>query len=475
MRKFAFLFLLLLVSFFLAIGPNRKVLAQNTPDLPVYVVQPGDNLTSIAIMFNVSVNELIFINNITEPNSLSVGTQLKIPGFSGVEGVISPIKASLGDNYHNLIIKYQLPRELFLRLNKITSPSEIIIGSTIVILEKNATKKFGAIGSIKNSGTLIEAAIENDLQYWSLKHANYRYGTWDFLPSEIIFSTVDDDHKAINTISELIQQISLSSTPLKQGETVIIRIATTESVNFSGTLAGKKLIFYAEADNNYIALQGIPRLSVPGKYTFLLTGISPDQNSLAFEQGILLGNRARIEDPRLIVDPATTDSEIVRAENELVEETVRKALSPDKLWDENFQEPIDVPNGYYLDPHCITDRFGNLRAYNDGAYDFYHTGLDLSACGNTLNVYAVAKGRVILSESLIVRGNYVMIDHGWGVLTAYGHLKETYVSNGEVVDKGQLIGLIGNTGRVTGPHLHWEVWVNGVLVDPLQWLGSNFP
>jgi murein DD-endopeptidase MepM/ murein hydrolase activator NlpD len=68
-----------------------------------------------------------------------------------------------------------------------------------------------------------------------------------------------------------------------------------------------------------------------------------------------------------------------------------------------------------------------------------------------------------------------VIDHGWGVYTAYGHQSEFLVQVGDRVEKGQLIGRVGETGRVSGPHLHFEVIVGGVQVDPLQWLGREFP
>ena len=68
-----------------------------------------------------------------------------------------------------------------------------------------------------------------------------------------------------------------------------------------------------------------------------------------------------------------------------------------------------------------------------------------------------------------------MIDHGWGIYTAYMHQSEILVSVGEHVEKGQLIGRVGNTGRVEGPHLHFEVIVGGTQVDPLVWLIKNFP
>ena len=68
-----------------------------------------------------------------------------------------------------------------------------------------------------------------------------------------------------------------------------------------------------------------------------------------------------------------------------------------------------------------------------------------------------------------------MIDHGWGVYTGYMHQSEILVEAGDFVEKGQLIGLVGGTGRVTGAHLHWEIWVGGVQVDPVEWLENSFP
>ena len=67
------------------------------------------------------------------------------------------------------------------------------------------------------------------------------------------------------------------------------------------------------------------------------------------------------------------------------------------------------------------------------------------------------------------------IDHGWGVFTGYLHQSELLVSEGDWVEVGDEIGLVGYTGRVTGPHLHWEVWVGGVPVNPLEWTSTAFP
>jgi murein DD-endopeptidase MepM/ murein hydrolase activator NlpD len=82
---------------------------------------------------------------------------------------------------------------------------------------------------------------------------------------------------------------------------------------------------------------------------------------------------------------------------------------------------------------------------------------------------------VVFTRELTVRGNATMIDHGWGVYTAYMHQAEIRVEAGDRVEAGQVIGAAGQTGRVSGPHLHLEVWVGGVQVDPMEWLLQEFP
>jgi len=82
---------------------------------------------------------------------------------------------------------------------------------------------------------------------------------------------------------------------------------------------------------------------------------------------------------------------------------------------------------------------------------------------------------VVFIGKLVVRGNATVIDHGWGVYTGYWHQSQTLVKVGDHVTTGQILGYQGDTGRVTGPHLHWEVIVGDVQVDPLQWTKVTFP
>jgi murein DD-endopeptidase MepM/ murein hydrolase activator NlpD len=104
----------------------------------------------------------------------------------------------------------------------------------------------------------------------------------------------------------------------------------------------------------------------------------------------------------------------------------------------------------------------------------FHTGLDFGG-GDGLPITAPAAGQVVFAGPLTVRGNATIIDHGWGVYSGFWHQSAIQVQVGQMVEQNEVIGLVGGTGRVTGAHLHWELWVNGIQVDPLDWLIDTYP
>ncbi len=132
--------------------------------------------------------------------------------------------------------------------------------------------------------------------------------------------------------------------------------------------------------------------------------------------------------------------------------------TPDKLWSGGWRAPAGGP---------VTSHFGEVRSYNDGPSGARHGGADFGAPEGT-PVYAANGGRVALARQLAVRGGMVVIDHGGGVLSGYAHLSAFAVAEGQTVRRGQLIAQVGNTGLSTAAHLHWEISVHGVLVDPLR-------
>jgi murein DD-endopeptidase MepM/ murein hydrolase activator NlpD len=135
--------------------------------------------------------------------------------------------------------------------------------------------------------------------------------------------------------------------------------------------------------------------------------------------------------------------------------------TPERLWQGRFRLPL---------PGAKDARnFGRRRVLN-GQPGSPHTGVDFPAPAGTL-IHAAQRGRVVLAENLFFSGNTVVLDHGLGVYTFYGHMSSMSVNAGDVVSAGAILGRVGATGRVTGPHLHWGLTVNQARVNPLQIVG----
>lgn len=146
-------------------------------------------------------------------------------------------------------------------------------------------------------------------------------------------------------------------------------------------------------------------------------------------------------------------------ENARAREIGRRAHLTPPLWTAPFVRPR---------PSKITSRFGSGRTFN-GTVRSSHLGVDFAGKKGA-TVEAANRGVVALVDNFFLAGNVVYIDHGGGVVTGYFHLTEALVSPGDTVARGQRIGLVGATGRVTGPHLHWSARYGGLTVNPLDLL-----
>jgi murein DD-endopeptidase MepM/ murein hydrolase activator NlpD len=160
-----------------------------------------------------------------------------------------------------------------------------------------------------------------------------------------------------------------------------------------------------------------------------------------------------------LIDPQIERNEYARLE------AVMQGQRPERLWDAtHFSLPIDAP---------YSGRFGQYRILNQ-TVQTRHTGWDQTTFAGT-PVGAMASGEVAFAGQLDIRGNYIMIDHGWGVFSGYAHLSQINVERGQSVTAGQIIGASGNSGRSNGPHLHWEITVNGEWVDGVLFLEMWLP
>lgn len=162
-----------------------------------------------------------------------------------------------------------------------------------------------------------------------------------------------------------------------------------------------------------------------------------------------------IENPRM-VNPDPTDMERISEESASMRaQYLRFTAMPDSP--EPFLQPVAGP---------LSSSFGRRRVLN-GQPRNPHSGLDIAAATGT-PILAPAAGEVTLTGDFYFNGNAVFVDHGEGLVTMICHLSRIDVMDGTRVDRGQQLGLVGATGRVTGPHLHWSVSMNGNRVDPEQ-------
>jgi murein DD-endopeptidase MepM/ murein hydrolase activator NlpD len=148
--------------------------------------------------------------------------------------------------------------------------------------------------------------------------------------------------------------------------------------------------------------------------------------------------------------------DLARANREAKEtDGIYAKVTSEMLWNEPFTVPIPGESG---------TNFGHRRIFN-GQPRAPHAGADLRAKTGT-PIHATNRGRVVLAKNLFFTGNTVILDHGLGLYSLYAHLSRVDVKTGDMVSNEQVLGLAGATGRVTGPHLHWGMRVQGARVDP---------
>ena len=249
-----------------------------------------------------------------------------------------------------------------------------------------------------------------------------------------------------------------------QGHTLAVTLTADRPITATGTLGDTPLTFHRAKDADW-AIVGIDLDAPPGqtpltvvvddatgqrqKLTTAVEVTRMDRPTLSF---VLPPNKAALTTPEI------TGPELAALQKVWAVDSPTWRGTP-------MQRPlaVDAPR---------SAPFGQERIYNGGALEEAHTGSDW-VVGVGTPVLAAAAGRVVVAAPLQVRGNNVWIDHGWGVYSGYFHLSTLLVKPGQMVQAGQVLGASGTTGRSTGPHLHWEIRVHGVPVDPMEWLSRQ--
>ncbi|MGB7874265.1 MAG: LysM peptidoglycan-binding domain-containing protein [Anaerolineales bacterium] len=459
---------------FIAILFSVSSVSAQTTEGPIYIVQSGDTLSLIASRFNVDLADLMNANSLSNPDLLSAGQELVIPGLEDIGGVLVTEFVQFGDSYRSLSRRTQIAEPTLRKLNRLVSPTELYVGVSLIVPQQTGDEQLSSRVTPANGETLLELAVKGNTDPWALAEINRLDGTWEAIPGDVLYATNSESEATASGLPAIFEDAVVSPLPLMQGRTTVIRAQVPEGVTVGGMLVEYKLHFFEDTDGSQVALQGVHALLEPGPYPLRLEATLPDGSVQSFEQMVLVISGGYPDDPLLYVDAATIDPAVTEPEDQLIESTVQEATSQ-KLWSGTFGTPASL----YAESTYFTSRYGSRRQYigldSDLTYQGFHTGLDFGG-GTGLPITAPAAGRVVLTApNQVVRGNATMIDHGWGVYSGFWHQSEFQVQVGDMIEAGQVIGLVGGTGRGTGAHLHWELWVNGVQVDPLDWLQQSYP
>jgi murein DD-endopeptidase MepM/ murein hydrolase activator NlpD len=260
---------------------------------------------------------------------------------------------------------------------------------------------------------------------------------------------------------------------LLNGAPVLFQVKPPAQLDsLTGTWLGHQLTFsYNASTKTWFALAGVSLETDPGKYPLELSGVRASAKTPATVSHTFMVARAQypkiksaLEVGKQFTEPTPEQQQEI-ADGVKIKQDYLNRVTPDREWDGSFTDPAEAP---------ISDVFGSERIFNNGKTSSPHLGLDFRVPTGT-PVAALNSGTVLLARPLFYEGNFVVIDHGQGLLTLYLHLSEFKVKEGDVVKRGQIIGLSGGTGRATGPHLHVAVRWQGTYLDPARLLQLSLP
>lgn len=246
--------------------------------------------------------------------------------------------------------------------------------------------------------------------------------------------------------------ISLSPGKVGPGDILLVTVRNVQGP-VEGTFAGKK-IFFNPSNDSYKAIIGIDLLSEPGTYALDIAA-----GSGALKRSVMVSKKKypiqRLTLPRGMVELSPENE--ARVERDQKKFAALWPVQNRRAWDGNFINPREG---------AIVTKFGVKRFINKIPKN-PHTGVDVDANEGD-EVRAPNSGVIALVDDMFYSGNSIVVDHGQGIYTMFFHLSGILVAPGQAVKKGEVIGLVGSTGRSTGAHLHWGARVQGARVDPLQ-------
>ena len=455
--------LLLLMPVYVGASPERSrgIQSAGPPQAAVHVVQRGETLFLIAERYGTTVDALAHANRLSDPTHIYVGQQLTIPTASSqvASQRATSYVVQAGDSLNWIARRHATTWRHLAEMNRLLSPDVLWPGQVIRVPAVDWTERTSSgLHIVKQGETLYRIALRYDVTPWALMAATDRWAYPRLLYPGLAVLVPGG---GVSHLPVPFESVEIEPLPVTQGESLIIGVRTREPVTLTGSVFGRRVQF-SELGGIYYGLVGVHVLTEPGLYQASLTGIDADERSTEITVDIVV-EAGEYGYERIQASPSLLDPAVVAAEQARLD-LLRPTFTEERKWTVPFASPC---------PGTISSYFGTRRAYNDGPYTSYHAGVDLRGSTGT-PVHAPADGTVVLREEFAVRGNALVLDHGWGVLTGYWHLSQIDVEVGQEVERGDVIARVGNTGLSTGSHLHWEMWVGRVSVNPLQWLEAFY-
>ncbi len=388
---------------------TEQVAAQSPGD--TYVVRSGDTLASIAANLGIPLEVLVATNQLFDVDALDVGQVLQLPRGATRSAVI----ARPGDTIQTVALREGLSVPRLAILNHTSPTARLFPGQQIRLLPNTAAAptRFGSVHVISVPSVVVqgqagwvEAVVDRPL---SLE------ADWNGAPLGI-------RPLAILNRGEAGEEVTVWGG-------YVPTAASMEPGVYPVSLSYR-------AANGVTVTRSFPVFVQAHGFPVQEISLPPDQNALI-------------------------EQEISQEELDYLAPVWTRTATPIQ-WRGPFELPLPATAP-------TTSVYGVRRNYNSAQFFSIHTGQDFAAPGGS-PVHAPADGIVALAEPLTVRGISVILDHGAGLFTGYWHLQEALVTPGEKVRAGDPIGLVGTTGRSTGEHLHWELRIYGIAVDPMPFL-----
>jgi len=250
------------------------------------------------------------------------------------------------------------------------------------------------------------------------------------------------------------------ATEIFQGDIVELKIPGAELSAAEGRMGKATIPFFASGSGYYKALVGADLEAKPGLVTVMVKGATLTGTARDSQISLRIKPKSfKKESFSVAAEFDQLSPEVLERIRQDQDQFTRAFMTsmPERLWEGRFLLPISSE---------VSSPFGYRRVIN-GTPRAPHTGVDLGAALGS-EVFAPNYGRVVLLGDFFFSGHSLVLDHGAGLFTMYFHLSEFNVEMGDAVRRGDVIGLSGMTGRVTGPHLHWGARINGARVDPFE-------